>query len=216
VCAVGSDPTHVTAQDTFKRLLADELRPVLEARGFRQKGFTFYRALEDNYGIVHFQKSRSATAASLDFTINLGVFSGRVRRALSQIMWVPEVKGVPTEPACHLRQRIGDLLPEARDVWWTVRRDADPSERGRTLRPILETRAFPFLDARVSDAGLRDHWLERPPRGPQGLALAVLVRDLGPPDALAPLLGRLRSETPPTATLLLAAVERFAVTTTWA
>lgn len=199
----------MTAQDTFKRLLAEELRPDFKARGFRQKGLTFYRAIEDNYAIVQFQKSRSSTAASLDFTINLGVFSARVQRALSQIMWVPEVNGVPTEPACHLRQRIGFVLSDARDVWWTVHADGDLSERGRTLRPLLKKRAFPFLDARVSDIGMRDHWLERSPGGPQGLALAVLVRDLGPPDALVPLLERLLSETPARATLLLAAVERF-------
>ena len=186
----------MTAQDTLKQLVADELRPVFKDRGYRQKGLTFYRPVEDNFGIVQLQKSRSATATSLDFTINLGVFSGRVHRTLSQIMWVPEVNGVPTEPACHLRQRTGWLLPEARDVWWTVRADADRAERGRTLRTVLEEHAFPFLAARVSDEGLRDHWLQHRPQGPQGLALAALVRDLGPQDALASVLERLRGEFP--------------------
>ncbi len=201
---------HVTAQDALKQLVADQLRPAFKARGYRQRGLTFYRTVGDNFGVVQLQKSRSATAISLDFTINLGVFSGRVQRALSQIMWVPEVNRVPTEPACHLRQRIGLLLPEARDVWWTVRAGADQAERGRTLRSVLEMHAFPFLDGRVSDEGLRDHWLQRPPQGPPGLALAVLVRDLGPRDALAPLLDRLRTQAPPRATLLHAAIERFA------
>jgi hypothetical protein len=207
---------QLTAQNTFKLLLAQELLPTFKARGFRQKGLTFYQTVEDNFAIVQFQKSRTATAASLDFTINLGVLSGRVQGALSQIMWVPQVNGVPTEPACHLRQRIGFLLPEARDLWWTVRADTKLTERGRTIRPVLESYAFPFLGARVSDTGLRDHWLARPPHGPQGLALAVLVRELGPADALTPLLKRLHSETPATATLLLAAIERFVagVTTT--
>jgi hypothetical protein len=60
----------VTAQDTFKLFLAEELRPDFKARGFRQKGLTFYLTVEDNFAIVQFQKSRSATAGLLDFTIN--------------------------------------------------------------------------------------------------------------------------------------------------
>jgi hypothetical protein len=200
----------MTAQDTMKRLVADELRPAFKVRGYRQKGLTFHRAVGDNFAVVQLQKSRSSSARSIDFTINLGVFSGRVQRVLTQIGWALAIDGVPVEAQCHLRTRIGSLLPGGVDTWWTVRADADLHERGGTLRPFLEEHAFPFLDARVSDEGLRDHWLERLPAGPQGAALAILVRDLGPPDALGPVLDLLRTQTPPLATFLRAAIEKLA------
>ena len=195
-----------SAQDAFKQLVADELRPTFKARGFRQKGLTFYRHIGENFGIVQLQKNRGSTATCVEFTINLGVFSARVQRALAQIMWVPEVAAVPTEPACHLQERIGLLMPEARDVWWTISERTAVPELGETVRSALDKYGFPFVDARDSDEGLRDHWLQQ---GPEGLDLAVLVRDLGPQGALAPLLERLRAETPPTATSLLAAIGRF-------
>ncbi|WP_394840846.1 DUF4304 domain-containing protein [Pendulispora brunnea] len=202
----------LTAQDAVKQLVADELRPTFKARGFRTKGLTFYRQVADNFGLVQLQKSQASTAATVQFTINLGVFSGRIQRVLSEITWMPDVTGVPTEPDCHLRQRIGHLLPEARDTWWSVRPDTNLAEFGTKLRLVLEEHAFPFLDARVTDEGLRDHWLQHMPHLRDGLALAVLVRDLGPRAMLAPLLERLRAEASPSATFLVAAIERFAAT----
>ena len=196
----------------MKKLVADELRATFKAHGFRAKGLTFHRQVADNFGIIQLQKSRNSTAGIVEFTINLGVFSGRVQRTLSECMWMPEVTGVPTEPVCHLRKRVGSLLPEARDVWWSIRAGADVAELGATIRSVLELQAFPFLEPRISDEGLRDHWLQRAPRGPQGLALAVLTRDLGPRELLAPLLERLRAETPASATLLVAAIARFSAT----
>lgn len=202
----------MTAQDAMKRFVADELRATFKSHGFRAKGLTFNRQVADNFGIVQLQKSRNSTASVVEFTINLGVFSDRVQQTLSKFMWMPEVTGVPTEPACHLRQRVGFLLPEARDVWWSIRADGVVAELGATIRSVLERQAFPFLEARISDEGLRDHWLQRAARGPEGLALAVLVRELGPRQILAPLLERLRAETPPAATLLVAAIDRFSAT----
>lgn len=202
----------MTAQDAMKKFVLDELRTTFDSRGFRAKGLTFHRRVADNFGIVQLQKSRNSTATLVEFTINLGVFSARVQRTLSSIMWMPEVARVPAETACHLRKRIGSLLPEPRDVWWSVRSDAVLTELGAAIRWVLELHGFPFLEARISDEGLRDRWLERPPRGPEGLALAVLVRDLGPHEVLASLLERLRAETPSTATSFLAALDRFSAT----
>ena len=118
-----------------------------------------------------------------------------------------EVAKVPTEADCQLRERIGSLMPEARDVWWSLRDGEDTDAIGTVLRTALETYAFPFLDARVFDEGLRDHWLAAPPLNNAGLALAILVRDLGPRELLAPMVERLRSQCPPTATLYLAAID---------
>ena len=100
-------------------------------------------------------------------------------------------------------------MPENRDIWWSVRSTGATSDLGATIRALLEERALPFLDERVSDEGLRDHWLRRSALGSDGLALASLLRDLGPREHLEPLLARLRAETPPRAILLLAAIDKF-------
>ena len=100
-------------------------------------------------------------------------------------------------------------MPERRDVWWTATGDTDRRRLGVTLRSVLEAHAVPFLLARISDEGLRDHWLRESPRGREGLGLAVLLRDLGPKVALIPLLDRIRAEAPPAAAGLVGALDRF-------
>jgi hypothetical protein len=203
----------MTAQEAFARLVATELHPTLKSHGFSKKALTFYKHTDENFTLVQLQKSSSSTAASLSFTMNVSAYSGRIQRGLEPIIWTPNVSRVPTEPDCQLRQRIGSLLPEAKDVWWTVHDGADLADLGARLRAVLTDLAFPYLDTIATDVGLRDHWrAQNHLSGPEGLALAVLLRDLGPRDALAPLLDRLRAETPPAADMFLAALDRFAAT----
>jgi len=200
----------VTAQDAMKKLVSDELHPTFKARGFKKKALTFYRRDGDNFALVQLEKSRTSTAASVDFAINLGIFSRRVQQGLARVMKLPKVGSVPSEAECHLRRRIGSLKPERLGKWWTVRADTDRSELGAKLRSVLETHVFPFLDARATDEDLRDHWMAAVDRAREGLALAVLLRDLGPREELGPLLERLRMRTPPDAKDVIAAVEKFA------
>jgi hypothetical protein len=136
----------------------------LKAHGFKKRALTFHRRMGDNFAVLQFQKRRTSTSASVEFTINVGVFSGRVQRALALSTWVPDFADAPNEPECHLRERIGLLMPERQDTWWAVRHDTNPSELGAKLRAVLETHALPFLAARTSDEGLRDHWRAQPAR----------------------------------------------------
>lgn len=200
----------MTAQDELKTLVSSDLQPLLKAHGFGKKGLTFYRRNPGNFGLVQLQKSRYSTSSEVTFTINVGVFSDHLQRELGKIWWVPEVGKIPTEPSCHVRKRIGLLMPEANDVWWTVKSDA-PSALGAELCRVVQTYALPFLDARATDEALRDRWIDDGTTGGiSELQLAVLLRDLGPRDRLEPLLTHLRATTPPRATLLRSALDRFA------
>jgi len=200
----------MTAQDAMKLFVAEELQPALKARVFQKRAFTFYRRVERNYAIIQLQKSRSSSAQVVEFTINVGVFSTRVHAALDEVTWVPEVKGVPTEPDCQLRRRIGFLAPERRDLWWAIGPTTDRGSLGCAIRTVLESHALPFLESCTTDEGLRDYWLASFGSAPEGLALAVLLRDIGPQAALRPLLDRMLEETPESARLLRAAIAKLA------
>ena len=198
----------MTAQETFKRFVTDELGAVLKGNGFRKKGFTFHRRSADTCGVIQLQKSRHSTASSISFTINVSVFSERVQRVLSALMWMPEVVDVPMEAACHVRRRIGSLMPQRQDPWWTIGDVVQASELGAVIRLALEDHAFPFLDALSSDAGVRSYLAQHRDSSREGLVLAVLIRDLGPEGDLEPLLARLRVEASG-ASGFLAAVNRL-------
>lgn len=202
----------MTAQERLKHLMASELQAMFTARAFRKRGLTFYRRAGDNFALVQFQKSVHSTATDVEFTVNLGVFSAHLQRELAQVAWVPPVKDVPTESACHLRRRLGFLLPEARDTWWTLKPETSTSALGAMLRELLDRHAFPFLDELTTDEGLRDYWTARQESGPHGLALLILYRDIGPREVAAPLLERLLASAAPDATGYRASLERLAAT----
>jgi hypothetical protein len=128
----------------MKLLVVEELQPSLKVSGFRKQALTFYRRVQGNYAIIQLQKSRHSTASMVEFTINLGVFSPRVQQGLEQYIWVPDVKKVPTEPNCHLRLRIGRLMPERPDPWWAIGPNTDRGPLGATLRALLDSQALPF------------------------------------------------------------------------
>jgi len=180
------------------------------ARGFRKRALAFHRRTGENFSVVQFQKSQSSDARSLTFTINLGVFSARLQRELDPIVGLPDVKGVPNELACHLRRRIGPLLPERRDTWWRVGVDSAPSEIASTVMGVLEQTAFPFLDALTTDEALRDFLLSNTPHDRnEELALVILVRDLESCAAARALLDRFRAAAPSNAIWHFSALDRL-------
>jgi hypothetical protein len=124
----------MSAQAVLSRLVGEHVHPLLKAAGFKKKALTFYRTVDRNHGLVNLQKSKTSTATSVEFTINLAVFSARLQEGLGAITWVPTVSDVPIEPACHLRRRIGALLPDRRDLWWGVRQESDAAEVARSSR----------------------------------------------------------------------------------
>jgi hypothetical protein len=204
-----SNGVDVTAQAAMKEWSTTVLRPIFKSHGYRSKGLTFYRQAEDNFAVVQLQKSVHSTSSVVEFTVNLAVFSARVQRSVSKYLWMPEINGVPSESACHLRQRIGLLTPEKRDLWWSIPEGGVPFKLAATIASLLEKYAFPFLETRTSDEGLRDHWLQHLPRGPAALGLAVLVRDLGPPAKLMSLLDQIRENSGPGAALFIKALDQF-------
>jgi hypothetical protein len=184
----------MSARDAVKLLLAEHLQPLLKERGFRKKGLTFYRQVGGNFALINFQKSTSSTQDFVKFTINLGVFSQRLHAARGDAPQSADETAIPNEIDCHLRTRIGALLPERNDAWWSLFRVGDGPELGAQLVDILKKVALPFLDARTSDEGLRDHWLASPhPYANGALKLPLLLKEVGPQDAFDQYMAGLRA-----------------------
>src|SRR5262245_58044507 len=101
-------------QEAFTMLLK-RLTPTLRQHGFARRRQTFFRHEHGNWGIVNFQKSMYSTGHEVRFTINLGIFSQRIGSPFRA-----PGGGVPSISICHWSQRIGRLLPDRQDHWWTI------------------------------------------------------------------------------------------------
>ena len=136
----------------WKTTLLTALASVLVPAGFRRRGATFARRSDDLVHLVQLQSSQKSTAELAIVTVNLGVFSTALEKALGGPITAP------TEADCHWRQRLGFLTPVSRDVWWQVD-DAPSAVRvGAEIAQALSAHGLPALDELRSSAALIRLW----------------------------------------------------------
>ena len=172
--------------------LVDDIAAFLKRRGFANRGTAFFRVQAGNWGLIELQKSQKSSTEAVVLTGNVGVVSERLARFFS----IPLKSNHPPQASeWHWRQRLGFLLSEGQDKWWTIGPGVKIEHVARQMEGALEL-ALPEIEKHIQDETLRDIWLIG--RSP-GLTevqrlknLAVLVKALGPQDRLASTLDELR------------------------
>lgn len=182
--------------------LVNRVADFLQQRGFGRRGAIFFRVRAGNWALIELQKSQKTSADAVVFTVNVGVVSERLARFFS----IPlKPNQLPESSEWHWRRRLGFLLPEGQDKWWTLRPSTRVEEVSHEMEGALEL-ALPEIERHLHDESLRDLWLTG--RSP-GLTevqrlknLTVLVKALGPEDRVAPILDELRRVSRANAVLL--------------
>jgi hypothetical protein len=114
---------------------------LLKDLGFKRKGSIIFTAKGDNFGVIHLQSHRYSTKTELSFTVKVGVIIGKLADswAYSQCLKHPSIVDA------QVRLRIGDLLPERQDKWWTITDDVDIVDSSKDFAQPLLQRAVPFI-----------------------------------------------------------------------
>jgi hypothetical protein len=178
----------VQAQERFRVLLREHLGPLLRAEGFRGSGQSWrLEHPSGNAALIQVQRDRYNSADRVRFTINLAV--------ASKVVWdwqltrEPE-RGPTARPSalyatdCPLWLRIGTLLPEGKDTWWTIASGTRLAPLAASVAEALRGRAIPLLRDHLTDGALC-RWLDDPQLGwPTDtwrlLYLSVLLATQGP------------------------------------
>lgn len=125
--------------------------PLLKTHGFNKRRHSFNRKTPG--GLVHvldFQMGPYMPPGTQELppirvnlygksTVNVGVFVPQ----LAPLVGRPTPKAWVNEYDCHLRHRIGELLPERADTWWELE---DPALAGQTVHDAVDRYAIPWLD----------------------------------------------------------------------
>jgi len=155
-----------------------ELRHSLVPLGFTRRGRTFNRAIPG--GLVHvLDLQLGATIAYGKFTANVAVFLPEVALALAGIDHPP---AFVREPDCEIRARLGKLLPQPIDRWWSL---DPPSIKlvAAELRDAVLDHGIPFLNGLSDRQEIIERWqaglLDRftPPR--RNVSLAAILHRVG-------------------------------------
>lgn len=113
----------------------------LAAAGFKRKGFHLHRKAGELFHAIQFQASRWGSTAEGKFTVNLIVTSPDLYKE-----WIG--RPFPLNPASALfpiQRRIGSLMPQRSDYWWTVDSDTDISSLATKVAETIENSAIRFF-----------------------------------------------------------------------
>lgn len=134
--------------------LIKDLKPLMNDIGFISKSSNFIKKLEDNFGIINFQKSRDSNADFLKFTINFGVYSD----ILGKLEYF-ESKTNPEIIDCQWQARVGQFMDGRPDYWWEIFFSDDPKYLTIDVFKKIDSIILPEIEKRMSIDGLISCWL---------------------------------------------------------
>jgi hypothetical protein len=102
------------------------LAVLLRSRGYIKSGSTFRLRTLDTIFIISLQSSDSSTSTLAKVTVNLGVHVPALQDPQR-----PEKN--PSASSVHWHERIGRLMPEKRDIWWSIH----SAEEAASVAPII-------------------------------------------------------------------------------
>jgi hypothetical protein len=161
-----------TAVDAALLRVVDETADKLQPLGFVRWGPVLRLLAEGNAAIVSFQKSKYANDEEIEFTINLSVVCGRLLGSDARpLSLAHEVDG-------HLRERIGFLLDDPDDIWWTIEPWTDGEQLAAEISDLVVTRGVPYLMRYLRTEALIELWASGEAPGVTDLEQDRLLRAL--------------------------------------
>ncbi len=141
-----------TALDIFRVMMREEIGPELRQMGFKGSGQSFTLPSETHWVLLGFQKSRASNAKDVRFTVNVTAVSKRAWvEARSERSYLPERPSANSRYGPFAWQlRIGHLLLDRQDKWWTVDTRASMESLKVEVLDAIRTYALPAIEQQVA------------------------------------------------------------------
>lgn len=152
-----ADPNRIAlcvradCRDWLADAVRQELRPRLAEQGFRGSGATFVLPSHSHFATVGLQKSQLSHRETLKFTANVTVVAKYVWLSLRDAKPHLPIREPNTRYGGEVWQRrIGNLLPDGQDKWWSIASEADATNAVGELASAVEVYVLPAMRARLS------------------------------------------------------------------
>lgn len=142
----------MTTQKLNKRRLnslVKEVASALAVNGFERRGLIFKRRVTEVLHLVEIQPSWYSGEDCVRFTINIGVLSYKLDE-----LWPELTQKRPIVADCQIRTRLGKLLPNADDKWWSIAAGDSIVLLFAEIIAYIQIYAIPFLNRLRSDSDL--------------------------------------------------------------
>jgi Domain of unknown function (DUF4304) len=142
-----------TALDIFRKMMREQIAPEPRRMGFKGSGQSFTLPSKTHWVLLGFQKSMTSNAKAVRFTVNL--------TAASKQAWVHARRDhsyLGEHPGANIsygdfawQRRIGQLLPDGRDTWWTVATRASVESVRVEVLNAIRTYALPAIEQQLAE-----------------------------------------------------------------
>lgn len=121
-----------TAQLIFKDWTKEQLAPALRSLGFKGSGQSFTLPDADCWALLGVQKSTSSSADLVKFTLNLSVANRQLWVDLRnwEHYWMAARPSANSQSPGQTMRRIGSVLPNGQDKWWSIATGASSDSLG--------------------------------------------------------------------------------------
>jgi hypothetical protein len=127
----------------IRQIVSGGLGPCLTNAGFQRQGADFSRKCGEALHVVDFQLDKWNSKELGKFTLNIGAHFTNVAALLFGTDPMPVN---PKESHCLLRARVGLLMPEHRDHWWSVTSETDGDSMSQELAIVCSSYVLPWLE----------------------------------------------------------------------
>lgn len=141
-----------TVQEKFKLLMKERIAPRLREHGLKGSSQNFYLPSESHWALLGFQKSMYSDSLELKFTINLFFVNKREwNRARSKKSYFPAKPTPTTKWGLGWEQRIGFLLQENCDHWWTMKYNSNLEHLSNQVIDYIVKYALPAIHEQLQN-----------------------------------------------------------------
>lgn len=141
----------VSAIDSFRAMMREEIGPQLRWMGFKGSGQSYLLPSGTHWILLGFQKSMYSDRRNVRFTVNV--------TAVSKEVWTKtrtQRSRLPERPSANSRygpfawqERIGQLLPDGEDRWWTIEANAPTEATAVDVLRAIRGYALPAIQKQV-------------------------------------------------------------------
>jgi hypothetical protein len=139
-----------TVSSTYVDQVISTVAPLLKGLGYRKQGRRFLLASELSTAHIRFQSSQWNHAERTRFTISLGRYFESIARKNGEEIVLDSSK----QRRMHVGIRIGHLLPQQADHWWSIANDEDVPKVAAEVVSALRDFGLPYLEAVASIDGV--------------------------------------------------------------
>ena len=142
-----------SVQTKFKLLMKERIAPRLREDGLKGSGQNYYLPSESHWALIGFQKSMFSDSHELKFTINLYVVNkNEWEKARKERSYFPAKPTPTTKWGIGWERRIGFLLPERCDHWWSMEANSNLEKISDQVINFIVKYALPAINEQLNHA----------------------------------------------------------------